>query len=232
MAQKIAKLNILKLHKKCPKDCFLLRTTSKSRDVGQKQWEEYFSGFGKNVFRKFANSIFFDHKIFSTAEKNRKLKTVAPYKLLKTMRAGVIILGPLLSRFKKAKVSLPGGCAIGTRPVDIHLYALKKLGAKIKIKNGYIFAYAKNGLIIDNNNKKVFRLYNGKVINKDKKKINAFEFDQIDFNLADYSSSTIVVPKIQEVNSRILLSCSTLLNLNDWLYLIMNSCHRNKIQYL
>tara|TARA_Y100000992_G_C21267647_1_gene494840 strand:- start:1528 stop:2646 length:1119 start_codon:yes stop_codon:yes gene_type:complete len=79
--------------------------------------------------------------------------------------------------------------------------------------------YAKNGLIIDNNNKKVFRLYNGKVINKDKKKINAFEFDQIDFNLADYSSSTIVVPKIQEVNSRILLSCSTLLNLNDWTFL-------------
>ena len=79
--------------------------------------------------------------------KAKVLKTTAPYSLLKTMRAGVIVLGPLLSKFKKAKVSLPGGCAIGTRPVDIHLYALKKLGAKIKIKNGYIFAYAKNGLI-------------------------------------------------------------------------------------
>ncbi len=78
--------------------------------------------------------------------KNKKLKTTAPYKLLRTMRAGVIVLGPLLSKFKKAKVSLPGGCAIGTRPVDIHLYGLKKLGAKIKIKNGYIWAKADNGL--------------------------------------------------------------------------------------
>ena len=63
------------------------------------------------------------------------------------MRAGVIVLGPLLSRFGKAKVSLPGGCAIGTRPVDIHLFGLKKLGARIKIKNGYILAEAKKGLI-------------------------------------------------------------------------------------
>ena len=63
------------------------------------------------------------------------------------MRAGVIVLGPLLSKFGKAKVSLPGGCAIGTRPVDIHLFGLKKLGAKIKIKNGYIQAEAKKGLI-------------------------------------------------------------------------------------
>ncbi|MDP6489119.1 MAG: UDP-N-acetylglucosamine 1-carboxyvinyltransferase, partial [SAR324 cluster bacterium] len=66
--------------------------------------------------------------------------------LLKTMRAGVIVLGPLLSKFKKAKVSLPGGCAIGTRPVNLHLFALKKLGANIKIKNGYILAEAKKGL--------------------------------------------------------------------------------------
>jgi|TARA_B110000444_G_scaffold151072_1_gene141376 UDP-N-acetylglucosamine 1-carboxyvinyltransferase len=77
---------------------------------------------------------------------NKKLKTVAPYNLLKTMRAGVLVLGPLLAKFKKAKVSLPGGCAIGTRPVNLHLFALEKLGAKIKIKNGYIYASAKNGL--------------------------------------------------------------------------------------
>ena len=51
------------------------------------------------------------------------------------------------TKYKKAKVSLPGGCAIGTRPVDLHLHALKKLGAKIKIKDGYIFAEAKNGLV-------------------------------------------------------------------------------------
>jgi len=77
---------------------------------------------------------------------DKKLKTVAPYKLLKTMRAGVLVLGPLLAKYKKAKVSLPGGCAIGTRPVNLHLFALEKLGAKIKIKNGYMYASAKNGL--------------------------------------------------------------------------------------
>jgi UDP-N-acetylglucosamine 1-carboxyvinyltransferase len=77
---------------------------------------------------------------------NKKLKTVAPYNLLKTMRAGVLVLGPLLAKYKKAKVSLPGGCAIGTRPVNLHLFALEKLGAKIKIKNGYIYASAQHGL--------------------------------------------------------------------------------------
>ena len=76
----------------------------------------------------------------------KKIKTVAPYNLLRTMRAGVLVLGPLLAKCKKAKVSLPGGCAIGTRPVNLHLFALEKLGAKIKIKNGYIHAVAKNGL--------------------------------------------------------------------------------------
>ena len=63
------------------------------------------------------------------------------------MRAGVLVLGSLLTKFRKAKVSLPGGCAIGSRPVDLHLFALKKLGAKIKIKDGYIIADAKNGLL-------------------------------------------------------------------------------------
>jgi len=77
---------------------------------------------------------------------NKKLKTVAPYNLLKTMRAGVLVLGPLLAKYKRAKVSLPGGCAIGTRPINLHLLALEKLGAKIKISNGYIYASAKNGL--------------------------------------------------------------------------------------
>ena len=77
---------------------------------------------------------------------NSELKTVAPYNLLKTMRAGVLVLGPLLAKYGKAKVSLPGGCAIGARPVNLHLFALEKLGAKIKIINGYIYASAKNGL--------------------------------------------------------------------------------------
>ena len=62
------------------------------------------------------------------------------------MRAGILVLGSLLTKYGKAKVSLPGGCAIGTRPVDLHLFALKKLGAKLKIKDGYILAEAKKGL--------------------------------------------------------------------------------------
>tara|TARA_B100000963_G_scaffold342213_1_gene342844 strand:- start:312 stop:1571 length:1260 start_codon:yes stop_codon:yes gene_type:complete len=78
--------------------------------------------------------------------KDKNINTLAPYKLVKTMRAGVLVLGSLLTKYKKAKVSLPGGCAIGSRPVDLHLFALKKLGAKIKIKDGYILAEAKNGL--------------------------------------------------------------------------------------
>ena len=78
---------------------------------------------------------------------NKNINTLAPYKLVKTMRAGVLVLGSLLGKYKKAKVSLPGGCAIGTRPVDLHLFALKKLGAKIKIKDGYILAEAKRGLV-------------------------------------------------------------------------------------
>ena len=79
--------------------------------------------------------------------KNKNLKTIAPYSFVKTMRAGVVILGPLLARFGRAKVSLPGGCAIGSRPVNLHLFGLKKLGARINIKNGYISAKVKNGLI-------------------------------------------------------------------------------------
>ena len=78
---------------------------------------------------------------------NKKpLKTFAPYYLLKTMRAGVLILGPLLAKYRIAKVSLPGGCAIGSRPIDLHLDGLKKMGANIKIRNGYIVASAKKGL--------------------------------------------------------------------------------------
>ena len=57
---------------------------------------------------------------------NKLLKTFAPYHLLKTMRAGVLVLGPLLAKYRNAKVSLPGGCAIGSRPIDLHLNALKK----------------------------------------------------------------------------------------------------------
>ena len=89
---------------------------------------------------------------FNTKEKkieiinNKNLKTLAPYNLLKTMRAGDLVLGPLLAKYKSAKVSLRGGCAIGSRPINLHLDALKKMGVKIKLKNGYVIASAKNGL--------------------------------------------------------------------------------------
>ncbi len=73
-------------------------------------------------------------------------KTVAPYDVVRKMRASVLVLGPLLARYGKGKVSLPGGCAIGTRPVDIHLSALEQMGANIELKEGYIVAEAPEGL--------------------------------------------------------------------------------------
>lgn len=69
----------------------------------------------------------------------------APYEIVSTMRASVLVLGPLLARFGKARVSLPGGCAIGTRPVDLHLKALEQMGAHITIDGGYIDAKTEEG---------------------------------------------------------------------------------------
>jgi len=70
-------------------------------------------------------------------------KLIAEYDLVKTMRASILVLGPMLAKYGEAKVSLPGGCAIGSRPVNLHLEALKEMGATIEVKNGYIFAKAK-----------------------------------------------------------------------------------------
>ena len=67
----------------------------------------------------------------------------APYEMVKTMRASILVLGPLLAHFGEAKVSLPGGCAIGSRPVNLHIDGLKAMGASIKVQDGYIFAKAK-----------------------------------------------------------------------------------------
>ena len=78
------------------------------------------------------------NEIVITSKKNKKL--IAPYNLVKTMRAGVLVLGPLLAKYGQARVSLPGGCAIGSRPVDLHIDMLRKMGAKIKIDKGYIVA--------------------------------------------------------------------------------------------
>ncbi len=82
--------------------------------------------------------------IIDNFEQNKKF---APYSLVKTMRAGILVLGPLLAKFGNAKVSLPGGCAIGSRPVDIHLKALSKLGVRYKIIDGYVHATAPKGLL-------------------------------------------------------------------------------------
>ena len=71
--------------------------------------------------------------------------TTAPYEMVSRMRASFWVLGPLLARCHQAKVSLPGGCAIGTRPVDMHLQGLKALGAEIDIDHGYVFAKAPSG---------------------------------------------------------------------------------------
>jgi UDP-N-acetylglucosamine 1-carboxyvinyltransferase len=76
----------------------------------------------------------------------RIVDTTAPYELVSKMRASFWVLGPLLARMGQAKVSLPGGCAIGTRPVDFLIMALERLGAKIEIDAGYVLAYAPNGL--------------------------------------------------------------------------------------
>ena len=76
----------------------------------------------------------------------RIANTTAPYDLVRKMRASILVLGPLLARAGKAKVSLPGGCAIGTRPVDLHLKGLQQLGARIELKEGYIEAEAPHGL--------------------------------------------------------------------------------------
>lgn len=72
--------------------------------------------------------------------------TTAPYELVRKMRASILVLGPLLARARQAKVSLPGGCAIGTRPVDLHVAALEQMGAEIQLADGYIHAAAPQGL--------------------------------------------------------------------------------------
>ncbi|CAN0300801.1 unnamed protein product, partial [Phaeothamnion confervicola] len=72
--------------------------------------------------------------------------TTAPYDLVSKMRASFWVLGPLLARCGEAKVSLPGGCAIGTRPVDLHIMAMEKLGVEVEIEAGYVIAKARNGL--------------------------------------------------------------------------------------
>lgn len=98
-----------------------------------------------NLLESLGSKINFTQKnlIIDNSNQNKK---IASYNLVKTMRAGILVLGPLLAKLGSAKVSLPGGCAIGTRPIDIHLNALSKLGVKYKIFQGYVHATAPKGL--------------------------------------------------------------------------------------
>ena len=79
-----------------------------------------------------------------TLDASNIISTEAPYELIKKMRASYYVLGPLVARFNEAKVALPGGCALGSRPVDLHIKGLKTLGAKVEIKHGYVTCKAKN----------------------------------------------------------------------------------------
>ena len=88
----------------------------------------------------------FENKRTVKVSCNKKLKFLASYSLVKTMRAGILVLGPMISKYHKSITSLPGGCLIGARPVNFHLNALKKLGMKYEIKKGYIHASSKGKL--------------------------------------------------------------------------------------
>jgi UDP-N-acetylglucosamine 1-carboxyvinyltransferase len=76
-----------------------------------------------------------------------KYKYIAPYELVRKMRASILVMGPLLARLRKVDMSLPGGCTIGERPIDMHLDAFKKLGAKSSIESGYVKTFSRNGLM-------------------------------------------------------------------------------------
>src|SRR5580698_5091563 len=88
-------------------------------------------------------SVTIDEKMRIEVDASTIREHFAPYQLVKTMRASILVLGPLLARFGSADVSLPGGCAIGARPVNIHVAGLQAMGADIHIENGYIKARAK-----------------------------------------------------------------------------------------
>ena len=92
------------------------------------------------LLRQMGVSITLDDKMNIELDPSTIKNYYAPYDLVKTMRSSILVLGPLLAKFGNAKVSLPGGCAIGSRPVEMHLDALEKMGAKINIQNGYISA--------------------------------------------------------------------------------------------
>src|SRR5205085_7338388 len=80
-----------------------------------------------------------------TLQADDVVSTVAPYDMVRKMRASILVLGPMLARMGESTVSLPGGCAIGDRPIDLHLEALQAIGAEIELAAGYVKASAPNG---------------------------------------------------------------------------------------
>ena len=103
------------------------------------------------LLKNFGVSIL-ENKDTLTLNASNLENNTADYDVVRKMRASVLVLGPLLARFKKAIISLPGGCAIGTRPIDIHLNALEKLGVNFEIKNGFIYGIVKerlNGALVN-----------------------------------------------------------------------------------
>lgn len=86
--------------------------------------------------------VMFDERLNIEIDARELTTKEAPYELVKTMRASILAMGPLLARYGEAKISLPGGCAIGSRPVNIHINGMKKMGAEITVEQGYIFAKA------------------------------------------------------------------------------------------
>lgn len=99
-----------------------------------------------NLLGELGTQITVNEKFNVTLDTTQIDNFLAPYDLVKTMRASILVLGPLLSRYGKATVSLPGGCAIGSRPVNLHIQGLKAMGAEISIENGYINATSKGPL--------------------------------------------------------------------------------------
>jgi len=112
------------------KDVCILRNVPRLTDV--ETMSDVIRKLGVNVEWKEGNNLYIDSDNFNNYE--------APYELVKMMRASILVMGPLLARLKRAKISLPGGCAIGARPVDYHLKGFEALGAQVEVEKGYIEA--------------------------------------------------------------------------------------------
>ncbi|MDA3967503.1 UDP-N-acetylglucosamine 1-carboxyvinyltransferase [Helicobacter sp. WB40] len=138
-----------------------------------------------NLLEMLGSDVDFNNNT-ATINTNNLKNTKATYDIVRKMRASILVLGPLLARFKQCEVSLPGGCAIGARPVDLHIKALEKMGANIKVENGYIVAEAKQGL-------------KGAIINFDKITVTGSENIIMAASLAHGKSKVLNVAKEPEV---------------------------------